>query len=629
MPATIGNYQSGNLADTSNYRFKIPQSRIYTPPKQPPKKKSNELWVWLGVLFADVLLSIGTWYLGGFAGEIAGALDLTPEIVSTGIRVARYGIDFASNIGGAKATGQLSDWRVLYSIAPIGGAEGLGATRMIWQDIKWFSKLQKDMREIGIPQEYINSLKQSTKILKFRNEIKFANEIHEKAQRITSTFVDSVSNDELSEAIESQTSTFAHAQGIGYDQELAKLNNKVLKKQLTELFGKRINLSLAGKEADLYADRTSNLIVNLNKKVYGIVERKAFNSNFKYSSLWLKAKLSRTLQEDGVKYMGASEFSGIDKINYFIGVSHSYTKFGRYLNPTVLSRRIGSAVWWTISKAMKKAKLKNSLAREMFEQGGMARIVKRKVMRRAGKVIRKADVILPKAWKDHLYYWTAEEERAELEIRFNIIPVSSSWIAGYKVFALPDKTYMLEIFFLPSATKSKNMPHGKAPIITQPMTILQLTTWANINDKGRYYATHFAWGKINEWVAYGLNFGGRALPTEYSRLAWGGIKQYRDIKGFMRGIKAIHEINKYDTKTLLENDFSTRVIRRALSFTGFGIVLSPFLTTFITHGGVSGESLGAGLKQFVGRRRVQYVRRFRRRHRSGNKSLREDLKNIF
>jgi hypothetical protein len=50
------------------------------------------------MILGDTLLSITTWWLGGFAGEMALALETSIETVKVGLQITSIGVEFGFNL---------------------------------------------------------------------------------------------------------------------------------------------------------------------------------------------------------------------------------------------------------------------------------------------------------------------------------------------------------------------------------------------------------------------------------------------------------------------------------------------------------------------------------------------------
>lgn len=589
--------------------------------KPPPDKEKNNLTHWLIFILGDIALAFATWYIGGFAVGIAQALGTTAEAVRIGLQTTRILTELGWNLGMdkdylTKMDGSIN-WNIIFlDTIFVLGFEG---APQIKSDIKWLkqiNKLDREMIQRNVPFEMRQIIKQYAKDFDFTQQLKNVDEVAK------ATF-----NADKRMILESGASTFTEFKKVS--NLLTKYKNKNIQKQIKELFGEKFvqGIKKTAFEKQVRAINTS--IKKWNKQLDYEIEKRILFQSFKYTPKYVRQKLFSSFYSNEIKYIGWEEVKGISKLNYGMSVFYKWLALGRYLNPFYTSRHLAMGLWKGITTGVKKYNKKileltgeksaiKKLEDKFFKnQANITGVIKGKKQLTSKPVLnytnRNAITQTRRKTIDEIGDLLIRKEKLLIKA-FNIIPVASSWILGYRIITVKGFGFALHIFFRPSETACEtNDWKGKPPIITHPMSMEEITMWANASSKGRYYLDNFAYGF--DWHKYGLvlNVLGTVAPYKIQNTMWNIIRSKRAIKTTSDAIANLNQWTNLEWDRLIVKEFVPVFASKVFVSARIGSYVNPFV-----RGVIKGKGFWDMVHELSGRRTAITVKRFRRAHHSGS-----------
>lgn len=554
---------------------------------------------WLLFILGDIALSLATWYIGGFAGHIALALQTTTEAVNIGLQLTRIGLEVAYNLGMdyeslTHQDGSLN-WNTIFlrSIFIL-GVEGLP---QLTQNIRWLkqvNKLDKFMIEAGVDKPLRQQIKMYSKDFAMVNQLRNLDKVGELV----------LNSDRL--ILESGASTFGLNGSL--NPLIAGFQAKNVKKQIKNLFGNNIAKQYEKEVFKSQVQRISESILSWNTQLEQTIEKIALFKSLKYTPKYVRAKI---LKESTIKYIGFDEVNGISKINLFLSVTNQWLAGLKYLNPYIASRKLARGIVKGINRVINPPKkvvekitekiaggtLEDKAVRETFK---VPKSIALKYTNEPSKISKVKDFT-----SDLL-----ERKGKQLINWFGLIPVQSSWILGYRII-FTEIGACIHIFFRPEQTMSKiNGFKGKPPIVTHPLSVDELLAWTNAESYGRFYLDNFAYAF--DWHKYGilLTVGVNIAPFKIQNTLWNVMRIKRTFNQTAQSIRRIEQWSEIEWDRLMKDQFFTALVKKTAStFTGFSGYINPFL-----NGLIRGKGFWAMSKELGGRRAGVYVRRVRRRH---------------
>lgn len=584
--------------------------------KPPTQKESNEWIKWVAFIFADIALSALTFYIGGFAGVIATSLNTTIESVRIGIQTIRVLSEIGFNLGMdakslVKRDGSVN-WNIIFlDTIFILGFEGIPQIRQNIKNLKEINKLDKIMQTKDIPFEMRQVIKRYAQDFNFSQQVNNIDELAEKVYKAGKREID-----------ESGTSTFREYLKVSELTE--KFKEKNIKKQLKELFGEKFAKNIEKKEFEKQITSIQKSIEFWNEQISNNIERRHLFQSLKFTPKWVRRQLLGN--NDKVKYIGLDDVKDLGKLNYFLSVLYQWASLLRYINPLIATRRLASGIWHGIRTGIKKYEKKVWLASGKTEKFITQRIresyneklrnFSNKIKGKINPIIRPQLAYSNNNAKKRVFQKELESDlfarKEKLLIKaFKLIPVSSSWILGYRMI-YTEVGVSLHIFFKPQATACETNDYkGKAPIITHPMSLEEISLFVNSSSKGRYYLDNFAYGF--DWHKFGLimNVAEGVAPYKIQNTLWNIMRLKRVSTTTIRSVRNIENWTNKSWNDIIKKEFVPVLSRRILTSFKVGTYLNPFVS-----GLIKGRSFWQMVHELGGRRTTVIVRRFRRAHHS-------------
>lgn len=584
---------------------------------KPPTQKESNKWIkWVAFIFADIALSALTFYIGGFAGVIATSLNTTIESVRIGIQTIRVLSEIGFNLGMdakslVKRDGSVN-WNIIFlDTIFILGFEGIPQIRQNIKNLKEINKLDKIMQTKDIPFEMRQVIKRYAQDFNFSQQVNNIDELAEKVYKAGKREID-----------ESGTSTFREYLKVSELTE--KFKEKNIKKQLKELFGEKFAKNIEKKEFEKQITSIQKSIEFWNEQISNNIERRHLFQSLKFTPKWVRRQLLGN--NDKVKYIGLDDVKDLGKLNYFLSVLYQWASLLRYINPLIATRRLASGIWHGIRTGIKKYEKKVWLASGKTEKFITQRIresyneklrnFSNKIKGKINPIIRPQLAYSNNNAKKRVFQKELESDlfarKEKLLIKaFQLIPVSSSWILGYRMI-YTEVGVSLHIFFKPQATACETNDYkGKAPIITHPMSLEEISLFVNSSSKGRYYLDNFAYGF--DWHKFGLimNVAEGVAPYKIQNTLWNIMRLKRVSTTTIRSVRNIENWTNKSWNDIIKKEFVPVLSRRILTSFKVGTYLNPFVS-----GLIKGRSFWQMVHELGGRRTTVIVRRFRRAHHS-------------
>lgn len=293
-----------------------------------------------------------------------------------------------------------------------------------------------------------------------------------------------------------------------------------------------------------------------------------------------------------------------NKANMGLRILESWTRYGRYINPITLARKLTRETFKFTGK-VSKTLLKKTVKGKAF-LNGVVKLNKKTVGRVADTFRKYTTVDLNKILKNE----TAEQingltiEKKMLNA-FDFKKVGSTWILGYNKMidnVNPNAKMPLFIFFNPLKTRGiRKNKQGKKPVWSSPMTPAQIKDFES--DAGRYYLNNIAYGYDYSKAFDELIFKTHALPIQNT--LYTSFKIKRNYTSTVSAIKSLQRLATTNAETVFKYQVAPTLFRAIASQTGAGVLTTPFIRNDVLDGNFNFKS-GS---QALGSRRLVQSRR--------------------